>query len=182
MFEHPETRSEGAPEGARTVAAPPRPLRRSSLYKSPTLASVLSLFPGLGQVYIGYYQRGFAHSIVVALCMTMLNMGLGKLAPLVGLFLAFFWLFSVIDAGRRAALFNQAVEGVTALEMPKDLKLPAGGSLMGGLLLIAIGALLVAHTRYDYSLDWLQDWWPVALVLYGLYLIVKWWQGRSREA
>ena len=34
--------------------------------KSPALAAILSMMPGLGQVYIGYYQRGFVHILVIA--------------------------------------------------------------------------------------------------------------------
>lgn len=180
MLDHPEYRSDAGAEIARP-AAPPRALRRSNLSKSPALASVLSLFPGLGQAYIGYYQRGFTHAIVMALCITILNMDIGRLTPLVALFLAFFWMFGIIDAGRRAALYNQAIEGIGAPEMPKDFKLPMGGSLMGGLLLVVFGGLLFAHTRYDYSLDWLADWWPMALVIYGIYLMVGWWRSRRSE-
>lgn len=180
MLDHPEYRNDTGAEPPRPAAAP-RALRRSSLYKSPALASVLSLFPGLGQAYIGYYQRGFSHAIVMALCITMLNTDLGTLQPLVAIFLAFFWMFSIIDAGRRAALYNQAIEGIGTPEMPKDLKLPMGGSLMGGLLLTVVGALLFAHTRYDYSLDWLEDWWPIALVIYGIYLMVGWWRNRRSD-
>lgn len=180
MLDHPEYRNDTGTEPPRPAAAP-RALRRSSLYKSPALASVLSLFPGLGQAYIGYYQRGFSHAIVMALCITMLNTDLGTLQPLVAIFLAFFWMFSIIDAGRRAALYNQAIEGIGTPEMPKDLKLPMGGSLMGGLLLTVVGALLFAHTRYDYSLDWLEDWWPIALVIYGIYLMVGWWRNRRSD-
>ena len=38
--------------------------------KSPGLACFLSLMPGLGQVYVGYYQRGFVHAAVVAALIT----------------------------------------------------------------------------------------------------------------
>ena len=34
--------------------------------KSPTLAALLSLMPGLGQVYVGYYQQGFIDIAVAA--------------------------------------------------------------------------------------------------------------------
>ena len=180
MLDHPEYRNDTGAEGPRAGAV--RPLRRHALYKSPVLASLLSLFPGLGQAYIGYYQRAFVHALTVALCITLLEAGADPLGPLVAFFMAFFWIFNIIDAGRRAALYNLALEGAGAIEMPKDMKLPAGGSLLGGLLLIAGGALLFAHTRYDYSLDWLKDWWPIALVFYGIYLIVGWWRSRRSEA
>ena len=95
------------------------------------------------------------------------------------LFLAFFWLYNIVDAGRRAALYNQALDGIGNLEMPKDLELPFGGSLAGGAALAALGVILLLNTRFDMSLAWVGEWWPLALVLFGGYLIAKWWQSRD---
>ena len=33
--------------------------------KSPWLAAILSAMPGLGQIYVGYYQQGFINALVV---------------------------------------------------------------------------------------------------------------------
>ena len=38
--------------------------QRDARYKSPMLAGFLSVMPGLGQVYVGYYQVGFVHAII----------------------------------------------------------------------------------------------------------------------
>ncbi|MCB1163704.1 MAG: hypothetical protein R3C71_02895 [Candidatus Krumholzibacteriia bacterium] len=180
-IEHPQTDARGPePNGARAgVFATPKLQRKVNLYKSPVLACFLSLFPGLGQVYVGYYQRGFAHVLTIALCITLLAAGIGDLTPLVGVFLAFFWLYNIVDAGRRAALYNQALDGIGNLEMPKDLELPFGGSLAGGAALAALGVILLLNTRFDMSLAWVGEWWPLALVLFGGYLIAKWWQSRD---
>ena len=52
---------------------PPRkPTANDPLRRSPFLATVLSIVPGLGQVYIGYYQLGFIHAIVVAAVVLLL--------------------------------------------------------------------------------------------------------------
>jgi hypothetical protein len=57
--------------------------------KSPILASILSLMPGLGQIYVGYYRVGFIHILVVGSCITLLNAMDGDgIAPLLGFFLA----------------------------------------------------------------------------------------------
>ena len=142
--------------------------------KSPTLAAVLSMMPGLGQIYVGYYQLGFIHILVVGSLIAMLNAGIGGLEPLCGLFLAFFWLYSVVDAYRKASLYNQALAGLGPTELPEDVQLPSKhGSLLGGLLLIVFGIMALAHTKFGYSLDWLEDWWPAALVVIGGYLIYK---------
>jgi TM2 domain-containing membrane protein YozV len=180
-IEHPRTDARGAePAGERAgVFAPPKVQRKVNLYKSPVLASFLSIFPGLGQVYVGYYQRGFAHMLTMALCITLLASGIGDLTPLVALFLAFFWLYNIVDAGRRAALYNQALDGIGKVEMPQDLELPFGGSLVGGATVAVLGVLLLLNTRFDMSLAWVGEWWPLALVGFGVYLIAKWWQSRD---
>ena len=142
--------------------------------KSPLLACILSAMPGLGQVYVGYYQRGFIHAIVMATVIFVLNSGMRGMEPLLGPLLAFFWLYNIIDAGRRAAHYNRAAAGEGAFEMPKDFSMPGiQGSIFGGLLLIAVGAIFLSHTVWGISLAWVEDWWPLAPILFGVYLIGK---------
>lgn len=142
--------------------------------KSPALACFLSLMPGLGQVYVGYYQRGFVHAAVVGTLIALLSSRIDELTPLVALFLAFFWLYNIIDAGRRAALYNEVLAGRTGIELPADLMLPGlGGSTVGGVVVALVGVLLLAHTAFGMSLSWLKEWWPVAVILFGGYLFIK---------
>jgi len=142
--------------------------------KSPLLACILSSMPGLGQVYVGYYQRGFVHAIVVATVIFILNSGVHGIEPLLGPFLAFFWLYNIIDAGRRAAHYNRAAAGEQAFEMPKDFSMPGiQGSIVGGLLLIVAGSIFLSYTVWGISLAWVEDWWPLAPILFGVYLIGK---------
>jgi len=142
--------------------------------KSPLLACILSAMPGLGQVYVGYYQRGFLHAIIMATVIFILNSGMRGMEPLLGPLLAFFWLYNIIDAGRRAAHYNRAAAGEGAFEMPKDFSMPGiQGSIFGGLLLIAVGAIFLSHTVWGISLAWVEDWWPLAPILFGVYLIGK---------
>jgi hypothetical protein len=146
--------------------------------KLPLLALLLSGMPGLGQVYVGYYQRGFVHAVVVGTLIALLNHGLGPLVPLGALFLAFFWLYNIVDAGRRAMLYNEALAGRSGIELPEDAKTPAlGGSIPGGLAIIAVGGVLLSNTLFGVSLDWVRDWWPAALIIFGVYLV-----GRSMMA
>jgi len=144
--------------------------------KSPALACILSVVPGLGQIYVGYYPRGFAHALVVAGLITVLSSAreLDALAPLGGVFLGFFWLYNIIDAGRRAAMYNHILAGGDVVDLPKDIGVPGfRGSIVGGLTLMAVGAVILSHTAYDVSLAWLEDWWPAGLLLFGVYLVGK---------
>jgi len=156
-------------------AAPAR--AQDARTKSPALACILSAMPGLGQIYVGYYQRGFVHAIVVATLITILASpphGAYSLIPLFSLFLAFFWLYNIIDAGRRATLYNQALAGAEDIAPPADLKMPGmRGSFLGGLLLIVVGAILLSNTRFNVPLDWVEEWWPLVPLGFGVYLLGK---------
>ena len=35
-----------------------------------------------------------------------------------------------------------------------------------------VGILALSYTKFDMSLTWLEDWWPVIPIGVGLYLIV----------
>lgn len=150
---------------------------RHADYKSPLMAGLLSIMPGLGQVYVGYYKHGFMYMFVYAfviMLMSGMNLDESGLGPLGGLFLAFFFFFNIIDAVRRAKLFNRMIDGVATMEMPPDFELPGiRGSIATGIVLVAAGFLLFLHTMFDMSLVWLQDWWPLAVIGFGAWLIYK---------
>lgn len=156
---------------------------KDPLEKRPWWAAIFSLVPGLGQVYVGYTQLGFVHALVVGACiMLMATLQSEPLIPLVSIFLLFFWLYNVVDAYRRAKLYNEARAGRLDLELP--LGLPAAsfrGSLLGGGVLMALGVLLLLNTLFGLSLAWIEDWWPLSLVVGGAYLFVMALRDRQRE-
>jgi len=143
--------------------------------KSPALACILSVIPGLGQIYVGYYHRGFIHAIVVASIMTFLiSADIAELLPLGVIFLIFFWLYNIIDAGRRAAMVNHVLAGGEVSELPQDFAMPRmGGSIVGGLVLIAFGLILLSHTVWGVPLEWIENWWPLLPIFLGVYLLGK---------
>ncbi len=159
--------------------------------KSPLLALILSAMPGLGQVYVGYYNQGFLNMVVCSGTIFLLNVtgrhysmidgrfmpvnnSAHALQPFLGFFLAFYWLYNMVDAYRRAAFYNQALAGLGPVAFPEELKLPkAQGSMVGGLALIVVGLVFFSNTALGLSLDWVEVWWPMALVLMGAWLIYK---------
>ena len=157
-----------APPPAQSLPAINDPRRRR-----PFLAGLLSIVPGLGQVYVGYYKRGFINAITVAVLITVTTL-VENLIPLVAIFLGFFWFYNIIDASRRASLYNQALAGGARVELPEDFETPGlKGSLAGGTVLILIGLLLLSNTLFGLSLAWLEQWWPLAVVAFGGYLVYK---------
>ncbi len=166
---YPHVPAAGPPVAANAAGA--APVSR----KSPALATVLSCLPGLGQVYVGYYQQGFTFILVAAATIAILNSIPGSsLEPFFGVFLAFFWLFNMIDANRRALHYNRVAAGLGGEEVPDSFALPGtGGSVAGGVILVVVGLMLFLNVKFGVSMDWLQDWWPLALIAGGVWLIVK---------
>ena len=178
--------NQGQSPGNQGYAPPPNPNlypgrasdpagRYSGQRKSPVLATMLSAMPGLGQVYVGYYQQGFINILVVASCIAALNSNISRgLEPFLGVFLAFFWIFNMIDANRRAHHYNRSVEGLGGEEVPDDFKLPrSGGSLFGGVALVVIGLLFILDLNFNVSMAWVENWWPLLVVAFGANLIYK---------
>ncbi len=139
------------------------------------LAMILSLMPGLGQIYVGFYQQGFVNIVVVTSIITLLSFGVPHyLEPTLGLFLAFFWLFNIVDAGRRSAFYNQVLAGISQAELPEDFMAGKGmRSLAGGVALILVGLVCLSHTKFGVPMDWLEYWWPMGLVIMGGYLLYQ---------
>lgn len=144
--------------------------------KSPFLAGLLSLMPGIGQVYVGYYKLGFIHIAVFATIIALLaSPSFSAMSPALGVFLGFFVIYTIVDACRRATLYNLAVDGVRGIDLPDMNGLPPKlqGSVGGGVALIVVGVLLLSNTLFGFSLDWLENWWPLGLVGLGAWLVVK---------
>lgn len=165
---------EPAREAGRRAPAP-TPLADDPRRRSPALACMLSAMPGLGHVYLGYIRLGFVHAIVIATILTLMAAeALGPLITMASVFLAFFWLYGIIDAGRRATLINQALLGRLDLELPETVGEPGlRGSIPGGVAIIGVGVLLLSNTLFGVSLVWIEDWWPAAVIGFGLYLVYQ---------
>lgn len=149
--------------------------------KSPVLATILSFFPGLGQVYVGYYQTGFIFVLTIAGCIALLSSSAGRgIEPFVGVFLSFFWIFNMIDANRRAQHYNLRKSGADGETIPDDFPTAGGkGSVPVGVILVVVGVAFILDLNSWMSLSWLREWWPGALVGAGAWMILK---GRNQDS
>lgn len=160
-----------APAKGRTDWSAPRQ-RFDPRVKSPGFAAFLSIAPGLGQVYIGYYTRGAVLAAVTFTLFIATEAVGGSAEPLFVFAGLFAWAFGIIDAGRLAALYNHAMEGSGAFELPGDFAMPRmGGSIGGGALLVLLGVVALSNTAFGLSLYWLESWWPLLPIAIGAYLL-----------
>ncbi len=159
------------PAGPPPLPPPPASAAESLplIQKSPGAAAALSLFPGLGHLYLGLYERGFMLAIAVFTSFYL------ELVP-VGIF-AFF--FTMIDAYRQAQIINLGGYDPT----PKPSTRRPSGSLGLGVFLVVVGIVLLLRQWIDIEdyLDWLRDWWPALLVIAGGYFIWGWYNEREER-
>jgi hypothetical protein len=144
--------------------------------RAPGLALVLSFFPGLGHLYLGLYQR----AMVIFLCFAT-AIWLGEHSSL-GILVAFVWFFAVIDGYRQAQALNLGLLPEPLLGDPKP-KLAKRGSLGFGIFLLVLGLILLYNQFYPIDFTWLEDYWPMLLVIAGAYLLGAhfWEQAKQRK-
>ncbi len=176
MVEQPETHTAPQPP-----QPPPQMASNNPYTKTPGLAAVLSVVPGLGNIYNGLYLRGVTFFLIyVSLFSLAINAGDGRgneeeLAFIIPSML-FFWCFNIFDAYRQATLINHAAaHGSLPTISPLQEKMPKAGStvLVPGVLIFLVGLYGFLRQYLDIQLAWIIDLWPFFLMAFGGFLI---WQ------
>jgi hypothetical protein len=135
--------------------------------KNPLLAAGLSLFPGVGHIYNGLYMRGITFFLIVISLMLLANS-----EGVFGFAVGFFWIFNVIDTYRQAVLINYGyAQDLGMLDLPAHPKSSQGG-LAAGILLLTVGIFAFLDRFVHIEMEWLIEFWPLALIGIGLWLIV----------
>lgn len=139
--------------------------------KVPMTAALLSVVPGLGNIYNGLYARGIAFFLIqfallrVAVA-TQRDEDLALIIPS----LMFFWLFNLFDAHRQAMLINAGGGDRVGRALRRS---EAGGLLFPGLVLVGIGTI-GALNRYAQIDVWqVFDHWPALILLAGIALVAR---------
>jgi hypothetical protein len=149
--------------------------------KSAALAGLLSMFPGLGHLYLGLYQRGLAFGAAFVLAITFASHGRGEFF---GPAIAFVWFFAIIDAVRQAHAINRGFVADTGYAPAPQLRRAGSGtaSLTWGVILVGMGTLWLIDRYVDIDWSFLDRWGaPSAFILLGLILIVTHVRRKRRE-
>jgi TM2 domain-containing membrane protein YozV len=149
----------------RTMPPPvPPPVSLSMPPKSPGLALVLSVLPGLGQVYNGQPAKAmvFFFGFVGAIY------GTAQISPFPFAFLIpFVYFYGMIDAYKSAVQINAKAAGGTLVDEDTAESPAWGWSLIG------LGALLLAHTLGWLNFIAFERYWPVLLIAGGIGVLLK---------
>jgi len=128
-----------------------------------SVAFVLGLFPGLGAVYNGEYNKALIHIVVFASMIVGLNSDLGDGATTaLALLLAGFVFYMAFDAMRTAQARGIGQTQVDPLENWSRER------PIGPIILIGLGALFLLNNFSWFSFYRVQRLWPLVLIGAGI--------------
>jgi len=149
--------------------------------KSPVLAGIFSaIFPGTGAIYNGSYLKGILFIIIFAGLVSVQSQG-GQ--PFVGLLLAGFYFFQLIEAineAKRISATGETGSGATRVSVGAELDISRpSGSVSWGIILILLGGLFLLANFDLISYDSLIDYWPLVLIGLGLKLLADFYSSKK---
>jgi hypothetical protein len=155
----PPVASYAPPPGAPYQVRPPGS-------NSPAVAFVLGLFPGLGAIYNGQYNKGLIHIAIFASLIVGLASDMeGGIKVLLSLCLAGFVFYCAFEAMRTAQTKNSGTAGP-----PDPLESWSKERPIGPIILIGLGALLLLNNFHVLDFIRIGQFWPVILIGVGLYM------------
>lgn len=159
------------PAASAPAAPPPSPPHQDV---SPGLALFLGFcFPGVGAIYNGQYAKGLVHALMFGLIVSILSSGASHgMEPLLGFALAALIFYMAFEAYHTALKRRngQPVDEFSSL-------LPAtgggGSSMVSAVALVVVGGLLLLHNMDILRFRNLVRFWPVLLILAGIYMLLN---------
>ncbi|MGQ9495951.1 MAG: LiaI-LiaF-like domain-containing protein [Thermoanaerobaculaceae bacterium] len=141
---------------------PPQPPVTPERRKAPGLAVFFSLLPGLGHIYLGLHQQGIAFFAAF-----LASLWLSDHADLSGAVVAFMFFYAMIDA------YQKAMQPTAGATPPRTANSERRANLTLGVFLVVTGTLVLYSNFYPLDLSFLADWWPLGLIILGIYLLAK---------
>ena len=155
-------------------APPTVPAPRPPGSNSPTIAFILGLFPGLGAIYNGQYNKGLIHIAIFASIIVALSTDIGEgLGAMLGIFLAGFVFYCAFEAMRTAQAKNLGTAPADPLESWSKER------PIGPIILIGLGAILLLNNFHFFDFIRLGQFWPLILIGAGVYMFRNRLTGRS---
>ncbi len=138
---------------------------------SPGLAFLLGIIPGVGAIYNGQYAKGLIHAVVFGLLVSIVSShSVRGWEPLFGIMIAVWFFYMALEAyhtARKRRDGERVDEFSSLIEMSHD----SGRFPLGAVILIVLGVLLLLDTTGIITIDHLLRYWPVGLILLGVYML-----------
>jgi hypothetical protein len=155
------------------------PVQPPSSGPNPGLAGVLGAIPfGVGAIYNGQYTKGLVHLGIFVFLVTALSSNLpGYLYPILGISLAFFIVYQIVDAVRTAKAIQGGQPapdplGLATMFSPGDRVDLRHGAPTGAVVLIGLGVLFLLHNLNIWFLE-VDTLWPIILIALGVWLFAR---------
>jgi TM2 domain-containing membrane protein YozV len=160
----------------RNAGAGQRPNMRGE-GKSPFIAALLGLIPGLGAAYNGQNIKALVHFVVTVGLWTLTDVFRQPLAAISALSGVGFYFFSIYNAYASAQRHRAGVDLQEEEDRLRQFLRERTG-LWGGIL-IGVGALALLNVLFPYPL---QRFWPMLLVAAGIYFLLRGYQRIHEES
>jgi hypothetical protein len=148
----------------------------------PVLALILGFIPGVGAIYNGQYAKGLIHVVVFGLLVSLAaSSNVGGFEPLIGLLIAA-WVFYMAFEAFHTARNRRSGAAVEEFSSLIDVRPSHGRFPAGAILLIALGFILLLNTTDIIRMETLERYWPVGLIVCGLYMLYMRVTPRSHAA
>jgi len=137
----------------------------------PVLALLLGFIPGVGAIYNGQYAKGLVHAVVFALLVSAVSSAHNEaMGAFIGIMISAWVFYMVFEAYHTA---RKRRYGVAVEEFSGQFDFRAGGGRVpvGAILLIVLGFILLLDTTDIISIDEFAKYWPIGLILLGVYLL-----------
>jgi hypothetical protein len=142
--------------------------------KSPLIALLLGLMPGVGAAYNGQNIKALTHFLAVAGLWVLADIFGMPLEIIFGLGAAGFYIYSIYDAFQSAQRLRR---GEDINEQDESLKVFLQQRMnLFGVLLIGVGALAMLNFWIP---TLIQRIWPALLIVSGAYLVWGYYRGRG---
>lgn len=159
--------------------SPPASTAGSGL-PQPVLAGLLGLVPGLGAVYNGQYVKGFLHVIIFGLLIAIVDSSHG--GPPFIMMLMLMVLYMPIEAFRTAKAMRRGEKVDELSGLIGELMRSSSESPAVGVIVIAVGVLLLLFNLGVIRFEAVLPFWPLLLIGFGAYrLYMSIVQAQSRE-
>lgn len=164
--------------GASPYTAPSVPPHESESH--PALALILGFIPGVGAIYNGQYAKGLIHAVVFGLLVSLASSTHTPFEPLIGILIAAWVFYMAAEAYHtaRKRRYGVAVEEFSSLF---DVRPTHGRFPAGAILLIGLGFIMLLDTTDIISMEQVERYWPVGLIVFGLYMLYARLSPANRE-